>query len=151
LLAAYGIPLPKERLVQTVAEAEAAAFAIGFPVVLKGVSAAIPHKSDAGLVVLGIENAEAVRRSIATLNERARTLKAPLEGILVAQQISDGTETVLGINRDPEMGPAVMFGLGGIWVELVQDVKFAPPALDRDRAAAMIDATRAGRLLDGFR
>jgi acyl-CoA synthetase (NDP forming) len=151
LLASYGIALPEERLVRTVLEAEAAARAIGFPVVLKGVSAAIPHKSDAGLVMLGIDDVDAVRRGAAALMERIAALNAPFDGILVARQVSGGTETVLGINRDPEMGPVIMFGLGGVWIELFKDVSFAPPTLDRDRAAAMIKATRAGRLLEGYR
>jgi len=151
LLESYGIPLPQERLVHTADAAQAAARAIGYPVVLKGVSAAIPHKSDAGLVLLGIQDADAVRQGVATLIERIAHLDAPCDGILVAQQVTGGTETVLGISRDPEMGPVVMFGLGGVWVELFKDVSFAPPTLDRDRALAMIKATRAGRLLDGFR
>jgi succinyl-CoA synthetase beta subunit len=139
-------------VVTSEAEAEAAAHEIGFPVVLKAVSAAVPHKSDAGLVLLGLSHGDAVRRGVATLQERTRALKAPLEGILVAQQISGGTETVLGVSRDPEMGPVVMFGLGGIWIELLRDVSFAPPTLDGARAAAMVKDTRAAaRLLEGFR
>jgi acyl-CoA synthetase (NDP forming) len=151
LLRAYDIPLPQERVVASAAEAEVAAHEIGFPVVLKAVSAAVPHKSDAGLVLLGLRDADAVRRGVTTLMERTAALKAPLDGILVAQQVSGGTETVLGINRDPEMGPVVMFGLGGVWIELLKDVSFAPATLDRERAAAMVQATRAGRLLAGFR
>ena len=124
-------------------EAVAAARAIGFPVVLKAVAPSVPHKSDAGLVLLGLADADAVLAGAKTLVARCRALNAPLEGILVAQQVSDGLETVLGIHRDAEVGPVVMFGLGGVMVELFKDVAFGPPQLDRAAAGEMIDATRA--------
>jgi acetyltransferase len=82
---------------------------------------------------------------------QAGKLGATLDGVLVAQQITGGTECVLGLSRDPEMGPVVMFGLGGVFVELIKDVSFGAPGLDRDEALAMVKATRAGRLLEGFR
>jgi len=151
LLRAYDIPVPKEYLVSTPAEALDAAHRTGFPVVLKAVSAAIPHKSDAGLVLLDCRDDAAVRAAHAQLTARVGALGANLDGILVAQQIAGGTECVLGIHRDPEMGPVLMFGLGGIWVELIRDVSFGAPGLDRDEALAMVKATRAGRLIDGFR
>jgi acetyltransferase len=151
LLRAYGIPMPNERVVATEAEAELAAREIGFPVVMKAVSAALPHKSDAGLVILNVADAEGVRQAVATLTARISALNAPLDGILIAQQISGGVETVLGVKRDVEMGPVVMFGLGGIYVELFKDVSFAPAGLDLARAEQMVRATRAGRLLDGYR
>ena len=151
LLAEFGIPLPPERLVQTPDEAVAAAQAIGFPVVLKAVSAALPHKSDAGLVCLNLTDAEAVRQAAATIAARASSLPATLDGMLVAKQVSGGTEVVLGVQRDVEMGPVVMFGMGGVMVELFKDVSFAPATLDRAQARAMVRATRAGAMLDGFR
>jgi acyl-CoA synthetase (NDP forming) len=151
LLRAYGISLPQEYLVGSSTEAIEAAHRIGFPVVLKGVSAAIPHKSDAGLVRLNARDDKAVETSYAELMAQARKLGATLDGILVAQQIAGGIECVLGVSRDPEMGPVVMFGLGGIFVELIKDVSFGAPGLDRDEALAMVKATRAGRLLEGFR
>ena len=151
LLRAYDIPLPQEYLVGSAAEAIDAARRIGFPVVLKGVSAAIPHKSDAGLVRLDCRDDDAVQAACAELTAQAGKLGAVLDGILVAQQITGGTECVLGMSRDSEMGPAVMFGLGGIYVELIKDVSFGAPGLDRDEALAMVKATRAARLLEGFR
>jgi acyl-CoA synthetase (NDP forming) len=151
LLRAYGIPVADERLVQTATEAGDAARTIGFPVVLKAVSAALPHKSDAGLVMLNVRDVESVRAAADTLLGRAAALPAPLDGILVARQISGGIETVLGVQRDVEVGPVVMFGMGGVLVELFKDVSFAPTFLDREMARAMIRNTRAGRLLDGFR
>jgi acyl-CoA synthetase (NDP forming) len=151
LLRAYGIPLPQEYLVGSSTEAIEAAHRIGFPVVLKGVSTAIPHKSDAGLVRLDGRDDKAVATAYAELMAQAGTLRVTLDGVLVAQQIAGGIECVLGVSRDPEMGPVVMFGLGGIFVELIKDVSFGAPGLDRDEALAMIKATRAGRLLEGFR
>jgi acyl-CoA synthetase (NDP forming) len=151
LLRAYGIPLPQEYLVGSANEAIEAARRIGFPVVLKGVSSAIAHKSDAGLVRLNVRDDQAVATTYAELMTQAGKLGAALDGILVAQQIAGGIECVLGISRDPEMGPVVMFGLGGIFVELIKDVTFGAPGLDRDEALAMVKATHAGRLLEGFR
>jgi len=151
LLRAYDIPLPQEYLVGSAAEAIEAAQRIGFPVVLKGVSAAIPHKSEAGLVRLDCRDENAVKAAYVELTAQAGKLGAALDGVLVAQQISRGTECVLGISRDPEMGPVVMFGLGGVLVELIKDVNFGAPGLDRDEALAMVKATRAARLIEGFR
>jgi acetyltransferase len=151
LLRAYGIASPPERCVETVAEAERAARDIRFPVVLKAVCSAITHKSDAGLVILDIRDVDAVRGGAAKLAARCNALGVRLEGILVAQQMSGGIETALGIARDPEMGAVVMFGMGGTWIELFKDACFAPPFLDHARAAAMVEATRVGRLLAGYR
>jgi acyl-CoA synthetase (NDP forming) len=113
-------------------------------------SAAIPHKSDAGLV----RPQQPRRQGSESLLRRADGAGGKLrllDGVLVAQQIAGGIECVLGVSRDPEMGPVVMFGLGGIFVELIKDVSFGAPGLDRDEALAMVKATRAGRLLEGFR
>jgi acetyltransferase len=151
LLSAYGLPLPPEEVVATPDEAAAAARRIGFPVVLKAVSAAVPHKSDAGLVILGLTSPEDVRAAAERLAGRCTELRAPLEGILVAKQMTGGVEAVLGIHRDPEMGPVVMVGMGGIWLELFKDVAFAPPGLDRAGALEAISKTRMSRLLAGYR
>jgi acetyltransferase len=151
LLRAYGISAPPEQVVKSADEAVAAAKRIGFPVVLKAVSAAVAHKSDAGLVILDVGDPAAVERGVAMLVGRAEALRVPLDAILVAKAMSDGIETVLGLSRDAEMGPVVMFGLGGIMVELFKDVSFAPPTLDSDAARAMIERTRAARLIEGFR
>ncbi|MBX9775560.1 MAG: acetate--CoA ligase family protein [Xanthobacteraceae bacterium] len=151
LLAEFSIPLPPEQLVSNAQEAAAAAQAIGFPVVLKAVSAALPHKSDAGLVCLNLADADAVRQAAATIAGRASSMGITLDGMLVAQQVSGGTEVVLGVQRDVEMGPVIMFGMGGVLVELFKDVRFAPATLDREQARTMVRATRAGAMLDGFR
>ena len=151
LLAAYGIGAPAEAAVAGIDEAVAAATRIGFPVVLKGISAAVPHKSDAGLVILGLADPSAVCVAAQTIIDRCSALGAPLEGILVAEQVNGGIEMVLGVHRDPEMGPAVMVGMGGIWLELFKDVAFAPPGLDLARACETIACTRASIILNGYR
>jgi acetyltransferase len=151
LLRAYGIPLVPERHVHSAEEAESCAHEIGFPVVLKAVSAEVAHKSDAGLVLLDLRDGDAVRDGVRQLTARCKTLGVRGEGFLLAKHVSGGIETVLGMARDPEMGLVVMFGLGGILIELIDDVGFAPPFLDHDRADALIAATGAGRLLEGYR
>ncbi len=151
LLAAYGLQLPQEEVVQDPQSAVEAAQQIGFPVVLKAVSADVPHKSDAGLVLLSLGDADAVRKGADLLQQRCRHLHARLEGILVAEQVQDGVELVLGLHHDPEMGHAVMVGMGGVWLELFKDVAFAPPALDLPRACETIRQTRAHQLLRGYR
>jgi acetyltransferase len=102
-------------------------------------------------VLLNLRDADAVEHAAATLLARASALSMQLDGILVAKHVASGVETVLGIQRDIEMGPVVMFGLGGIRVELFKDVSFAPAHLDREQAREMIGATKAGLLLQGFR
>ena len=151
LLAAYGITLPRETSALDVEAAVAAANEIGYPVVLKGISAGIPHKSDAGLVFLNLQNEGEVRVAGREAITRCALLDAPLDGLLVAQQVSGGTEMVLGLNDDPEMGHAIMVGMGGIWLELFKDVAFSSPQIDLASARAVIETTRAATLLKGYR
>lgn len=151
LLAAYGIRSAPEAVVQSADEAAAAATRIGYPVVLKAVSAAVPHKSDAGLVFLDLADEAAVLAAARTAAERCARLGAPLEGLLVAKQIVGGVEMVIGVHRDPEVGHVVMVGAGGVLLELIQDVAFGPPGIDEPRAHAMISQLRAAKLLAGYR
>ena len=151
LIAAYGIGLPAEAVVADADGAVAAAHRIGFPVVMKAVSAAVPHKSDAGLVLLGLADAEGVRAAAQTIATRCASLRAPLDGLLVARHIEGGIEMVLGIDRDPEMGPVLMVGMGGVWLELFQDVAVMPPTIDHAAAWRAIMRTKAHRLLTGYR
>jgi acetyltransferase len=153
LLAAYGIPLPEETLVASADEAVAAAERLGWPVVLKAVSSKITHKSDAGAVLLGLASAAAVAAGYQAIsaNVEAHQPGTALDGMLVAKQVAGGLELVLGVSRDPEMGPVVMFGTGGVWLELYKDVAFSGAPLDADRAEAMIAKTHADRLIDGYR
>lgn len=153
LLREYGIVGPPERAARSAEEAVAAAEAIGYPVVLKLLSDDVLHKSDIGGVMLGLGDAEAVRRAYATVGGNLRRHRPDLryEGAIVASQVSGGLELVLGVQRDPEVGPVVMFGTGGVMLELAKDVSFGPVPLTADTARTMIDRTAAGRLLRGFR
>jgi acetyltransferase len=152
LLRAYGIQTPRELVAAGLNEALRAAREIGYPVVLKLVAAEVTHKSDIGGVVVGIGDDDALRRAHARIAEnlvRARP-GARLDRVLVAQQVT-GLELVLGVQRDPEIGPVVMFGTGGVLLELARDVSFGAVPLSPWQAAAMLERTSAGRLLQGYR
>jgi acetyltransferase len=153
LLAAYGLNMPEEAVVSSAEGAARAAQAIGFPVVLKAVSDALPHKTEADAVLLGLGDEDAVRTGYDTIlaNVAKAAPNVNLDGVLVAQEVSGGIELALGIHNDPEMGPVVMFGQGGVALELFGDVAFADPHLDQAGAAALIAKTKAATLLDGFR
>ena len=153
LLEVAGIPAAPERACATVEEALGAAAAFGFPVVMKILSPDIIHKSEIGGVLLDVTSAEAVRAGFATLLERARTAApaARIEGVLVARQLAGGVECILGIHRDPVFGPIAMFGLGGIFVEVLKDVVFRRCPFGVDVAEAMIRSIRAAPLLLGAR
>jgi acyl-CoA synthetase (NDP forming) len=149
VLKAYGIPVSKDILCSTAAEAVKAAKAIGFPVVMKAISPDVLHKSDRGLVKLGVATSQAVRAAFADLVENVG--KSKLDGVLVSEMITGGVETVVGVVQDDLFGPAVMFGLGGVAVEVYRDVTFRVPPFDRDEAGRMIEEIRALPLLKGAR
>jgi acetyltransferase len=152
LLKAYGIACPKEAVAHNVKEAVAIAKRIGYPVVAKGVSAALPHKSDAGAVMVGLDSVKAVRAAYEQIVDAViRHSGSAPEGVLIAEQVAEGIELVLGANLDPEVGPVILFGTGGVELELYRDVALAPPPLDERRALALIEATRAGKLIHGYR
>jgi len=153
LLKAYGIPISKEEVAQTATEAVKIAKAIGFPVVAKVVSAEILHKSDIGGVVLNINSPAEVRTAFDAITARVGKLKArpTLEGILIAQQVKADLELVVGASLDAEMGPVVLFGTGGIDIELMKDVALAGAPLDVAEAKALISRTKAGVKIAGYR
>jgi len=130
-----------------------AAREIGFPVVLKVLSADIAHKSEAGGVVLGLQDADAVASGYGIMMARVREREptAKLEGALVARMIAGGVETVIGVKRDPVFGPVVMFGLGGVYVEVLKDVTLRLAPVDRAGALAMIHNIKGFALLAGAR
>ncbi|WP_298281328.1 acetate--CoA ligase family protein [uncultured Bradyrhizobium sp.] len=153
LLKAYGIPISKEDVAQTAAEAVKIAKQIGFPVVAKVVSPDILHKSDIGGVVLNLANAAEVKKAFNDITARVKKLKGKpkLEGILIAQQVKADLELVVGASLDAEMGPVVLFGTGGVDIELMKDVALAGAPLDAAEAKELIAKTKAGIKLKGYR
>ncbi len=153
LLKAYGIPISKEEIAQTATEAVKIAKTIGFPVVAKVVSADILHKSDIGGVVLNINSPAEVKKAFDAITARVKKLKGKpkLEGILIAQQVKADLELVVGASLDAEMGPVVLFGTGGIDIELMKDVALAGAPLDAAEAKALIARTKAGVKIAGYR
>jgi len=153
LFKAYGIPVSKEEIAQTAAEAVKIAKKIGFPVVAKVVSADILHKSDIGGVVLNINSTADVKKAFNDIAARVKKLKnkPKLEGILIAQQVKAELELVVGASLDAEMGPVVLFGTGGVDIELMKDVALAGAPLDEADAKELISRTKAGVKLKGYR
>ncbi len=153
VLALYGIPVTTEALVQTPEQAVAAAGRIGFPVVLKIESPDIPHKTDAGVVRLNLSDATAVRRAAEEVLHAARSIDpAPeIRGILVQPMLSAGVEMLVGGRVDPQFGPLIVVGLGGVFVELLQDSALALAPVQADQAQAMLNGLKGAALLRGFR
>ncbi|MFT4121552.1 acetate--CoA ligase family protein [Bradyrhizobium sp.] len=153
LLKAYGIPVSKEGIARTAAEAVKIAKGIGFPVVAKVVSAEILHKSDIGGVVLNLNSAAEVKKAFADITARVKKLKGKprLDGILIAQQVKADLELVVGASLDAEMGPVVLFGTGGVDIELIKDVALAGAPLDAAEASTLIGRTKAGVKMRGYR
>ena len=134
-------------------EARVAAEALGYPVVMKIVSADILHKTEIGGVLLHLNSPQAVVNGFNTLMRRAKKAKpeARLDGVLVAPMVTDGVETILGVQRDPIFGPVVLFGLGGIFVEVFKDVAMRLAPFTEDVAAQMIREIKGFALLQGVR
>ena len=153
LLAAYGIPLVPGGFAATAAEVGALAERIGYPVVMKIVSPQLLHKSDAGGIKLNLADGAAVGEAFDAMMAHIRSARpdAVLEGVMVERMAPKGQEIIIGMRRDPGFGPLMMFGLGGIYVELFKDVSFRVAPLSAADARQMISETRAGSLLTGFR
>jgi acetate---CoA ligase (ADP-forming) len=153
LLAHYGVPLPAEALAAGEEEAVAAAATIGGPVALKVQSPEIVHKTEAGAVALGVSGAGAVREAYRRVvaNAAGYAPGARIDGVLVQAMARPGIEAILGITRDPDFGPLLMVGLGGIHVEVLKDVAFAPVPLGSEEALDLVARLRGAALLDGVR
>jgi acetyltransferase len=153
LLALYGIPVAYERVVTSAAEAAQAAQAIGFPVALKIVSPQILHKTEAGGVALNVTQADAARAAFERIMHNARqyNAQAELQGVLVQEMVQGGRETIVGMTSDPQFGPGIVFGLGGIFVEVLHDTVLRVPPLDAEEAREMIDALKGAAILKGAR
>jgi succinyl-CoA synthetase beta subunit len=153
LLAELGMPVSRPQLVTDAEAAVRAARKIGYPVVLKIVSAQILHKSDAGCVILDVADDEQVRSAVTAITASASSAvpDATIDGIAVEAMARAGLEVFIGLQRDPTFGPTVLFGLGGTLVELLDDVSLRVLPVTRADAEAMLDDVRGARLLRGFR
>lgn len=152
-LASYGVPVPASGIARSADEAVAAAERVGYPVVLKVVSADITHKTDVGGVAVGLADADAVRAGFTRIRADVAAARqdAHVEGILVEAMAPAGVDVLVGVTRDPVFGPVMTFGLGGVLVELFGDVARRLLPLTRDQARALIDEPRCAALLHGVR
>ena len=153
LLAAYGIPTPRVALATTADEAVDLAWQLGFPVALKVASPDIVHKTEAGGVLLNLVEPDAVEQGFAAIlsNARAAAPAARVDGVYVQRMITFGQEVIVGAVQDPQFGPVVMFGSGGVEVEGLRDVEFCLAPVSEGEAAGLLASTWAGRRLAGFR
>jgi len=154
LLEKYGVPFPKRAVAKSKEEAIKYAKEVGFPIVMKILSPDIIHKTDVGGVVLNIDSEEKVAEAWDTImnNVKQKAPNAQIDGVLLEEMISGGYEIIIGGLRDPVFGPVVMFGgLGGIYVELFQDVSFRLAPISEKEAEEMIKETKGYKILAGFR
>lgn len=153
ILASYNIPTPPAHLAKTREDAVKFAKKIDFPVVLKVVSNQIIHKSDAGGVIVGVKNEEDVVKAFDKILENARNYnsKAEIEGIYVQKMAPPGREVIIGAIKDKQFGQVVMFGLGGILVEVLKDVVFRVAPIEKDEAQEMINEIKGLPILKGVR
>ena len=151
LLSAYGIPVIPHRVTTTLDSALEAAEECGYPVVLKAISAEVVHKSDVGAVRVDIRTPGELTAAFGELVRSVGEIDAELEGILVERFASGGMETILGVSIDPGFGPILMFGVGGIYVEVLKDVSFRLAPVSKIDAIEMVDGIRGAALLDGVR
>jgi acetyl coenzyme A synthetase (ADP forming)-like protein len=153
LCEAYGISTPKQALATTPSEAAEAAARLGFPVVLKIISDDILHKTDAGGVVVGVENAADVRAGFERLVKNAKTYKtdASIQGVQVQQMLKGGQEVIVGAVTDASFGKMIAFGLGGVLVEVMKDITFRMAPVSENEALSMLDSVAAAEVLRGVR
>jgi acetyltransferase len=154
LVAQYGIPVTKEYLCRSKGEALEKAEEFGYPLVMKLISKEIQHKTEAGLVKLNIKNATEVGEAYDEVirNAAVYNQKAIMQGVLCYKMIEEPVaEAIVGVFSDPYFGPAVVFGLGGIMVEVIKDRALLIPPIGREEARRAIDSTKGSKLLNGFR
>src|ERR1700739_2397502 len=150
---AYGIPVPKEGVAKSAAEASKIATDMGFPVVMKIVSPDILHKTEAGGVMVGVKTAADVEKNYAAVPANAKKTKsdAKIEGIQVQQMLLGGQEVIVGAVTDGSFGKLVAFGLGGVLVEVLKDVTFRLAPASKADAMSMLDGIAAAPILKGVR
>ncbi|MDX3644934.1 acetate--CoA ligase family protein [Streptomyces sp. MB09-02B] len=151
LLRAYGIRVPREQLVTSAAAAVRAASLVGYPVVMKASGASIAHKTELGLVKIGLTSASQIRDAYRELTDIAHYEDVSLDGVLVCQMVERGVEVVVGVTHDDLFGPTVTVGLGGVLVEVLRDSAVRVPPFGEDQAHAMLAELRGRALLDGVR
>ncbi|NGN66682.1 acetate--CoA ligase family protein [Streptomyces sp. A7024] len=151
LLRAYGIRVPREQLVTSAAASVRAAAQVGYPVVMKASAPQLAHKSELGLVKVGLTSASQVREAYRELTDIARFENVELDGVLVCQMVERGVEMVVGVSRDELFGPTVTVGLGGVLVEVLDDAAVGIPPFGETQARRMLDSLRGRALLDGVR
>jgi acyl-CoA synthetase (NDP forming) len=151
ILAAYGLTGPRERVCASIDEAVAAAQSIGFPLVLKCLVADLIHKTEAGLVEVGLRSADELAAAARAMLERARAAGGSILGLLVQEQVAPVAELFVGARVDPDFGPLIVVGAGGVLVELYRDVAVRLAPVDEEEALEALRATRTARLLEGFR
>ena len=149
----YGLPVQPFRIARSEGEAVEASNALGYPAVLKVVSPGILHKSDVGGVRVRLVDAAEVSRAYREMSAeiRGKAPAAKVEGFLVASYAPEGLECIVGMTRDPQFGPALMFGIGGVFVELLKDVAFRVLPIERRDAQEMVREIRGYPLLEGAR
>ncbi len=151
LLRAYGIRVPREQLVTSAAAAVRAAGLVGYPVVMKASGARLAHKSELGLVKVGLTSASQIRDAYRELTDIARYEDVDLDGVLVCQMVERGVEMVVGVTHDALFGPTVTVGLGGVLVEVLGDSAVRVPPFGEEQARDMLGELRGRALLDGVR
>ena len=154
ILTAFGIKVADEVLAKSVEQALEGAETIGYPLVLKGQSPQIPHKTDAGLVRLNIQDQTELRTSFEEITRRAHEYNptATLEGILIQETIpQQALEVIVGVSKDPSFGPIVVLGFGGTLVELLKDTSLRLPPISLDDTYSMISELKGKSLFEGFR
>ncbi|SED51282.1 Acyl-CoA synthetase (NDP forming) [Streptomyces sp. 2231.1] len=151
LLRAYGVRVPREQLVTSAAGAVRAAGQVGYPVVMKASGGQIAHKTELGLVKIGLTSASQVRDAYRELTDIARYEGVALDGVLVCQMVEQGVEMVVGVTHDELFGPTVTVGLGGVLVEVLRDAAFGVPPFGEEQARDMLAGLRGRALLDGVR
>ncbi len=149
VLGEFGLPISREGLAGNADEACTLAAELGFPVVLKACSSRLMHKSEGGWVRLNLKDEPEVRAAFADIQSRAAGEE--IDGVLVQEMVPGQRELVLGLNRDPQFGPCVMLGLGGIMTEIFRDVVFRMAPIDSLEASDMVAELRSRALLDDFR
>jgi acyl-CoA synthetase (NDP forming) len=150
---AYGIPVPKEGVATSAADAAKLASDMGFPVVAKIVSPEILHKTEAGGVLVGLKSADDVQKGYETIvaNAKKYDAKARIQGVQIQHMVKGGQEVIVGAVSDPSFGKLVAFGLGGVLVEVLKDATFRLAPASKEDALSMLDGIQAAEMLKGVR